>query len=52
MATSPANFFLNIPIGLVGLLIVYLHLSDYCERTHPLDIVGPILFGSGVALLS
>src|SRR6202044_3713585 len=46
-------FFVNIPIGLVGLLMVYLHLPDY-RRPHPrpLDIVGLILFGSGVALLS
>jgi EmrB/QacA subfamily drug resistance transporter len=46
-------FFVNIPIGLVGLLMVYLHLPDYrAERTDPLDVVGLILFGSGVALLS
>jgi EmrB/QacA subfamily drug resistance transporter len=46
-------FFLNIPIGLVGLILVYLHLPDYREEhTHPLDIVGLILFGSGIALLS
>ena len=46
-------FFVNIPIGLIGLLMVYLHLPDYREeRTNPLDIVGLILFGSGVALLS
>src|SRR6202012_4440773 len=46
-------FFLNIPIGLIGLLMVYLHLPDYREEhTHPLDIVGLILFGSGIALLS
>jgi len=46
-------FFVNIPIGLVGLLMVYLHLPDYREeKTNPLDIVGLILFGSGVALLS
>jgi EmrB/QacA subfamily drug resistance transporter len=46
-------FFVNIPIGLVGLLMVYWHLPDYREeKTHPLDIVGLILFGSGVALLS
>src|SRR6202042_468904 len=45
-------FFLNIPIGLVGLLMVYMHLPDYRERTNPLDVVGLILFGSGVALLS
>src|SRR5471030_1418271 len=46
-------FFLNIPIGLAGLVLVYLHLPDYREeKTHPLDIVGLILFGSGIALLS
>jgi EmrB/QacA subfamily drug resistance transporter len=45
-------FFLNIPIGLVGLILVYLHLPDYREQTHPLDAVGLILFGSGIALLS
>ncbi|WP_263354969.1 DHA2 family efflux MFS transporter permease subunit [Acidicapsa acidisoli] len=45
-------FFLNIPIGLIGLVMVYLHLPDYREETHPLDTVGLILFGAGVALLS
>jgi EmrB/QacA subfamily drug resistance transporter len=46
-------FFLNIPIGLAGLILVYLHLPDYREKkAHPLDVVGFILFGSGIALLS
>ena len=46
-------FFVNIPIGLVGLVLVYFHLPDYREkRTDPLDVAGLILFGSGVALLS
>jgi EmrB/QacA subfamily drug resistance transporter len=45
-------FFLNIPIGLAGLIMVYLHLPDYREETHALDVVGLILFGSGIALLS
>jgi EmrB/QacA subfamily drug resistance transporter len=45
-------FFVNIPIGLLGLLMVYIHLPDYREETHALDIVGLILFGSGIALLS
>jgi len=46
-------FFVNIPIGIAGLFMVYRHLPDYSEdHTHPLDIVGLILFGSGVALLS
>ncbi len=46
-------FFVNIPMGLAGLILVYLHLPDFREeRTNPLDVVGLILFGSGVALLS
>jgi EmrB/QacA subfamily drug resistance transporter len=46
-------FFVNIPIGLLGLYMVYRHLPDYREeRVNPLDLVGLILFGSGVALLS
>jgi EmrB/QacA subfamily drug resistance transporter len=46
-------FFLNIPIGLTGLILVYMHLPDYREEhTHLLDMVGLILFGSGIALLS
>src|SRR6202161_1892405 len=46
-------FFVNIPIGLTGLYLVYRHLPDYREKkTDPLDIAGLLLFGSGVALLS
>ncbi len=46
-------FFVNIPIGLVGLYMVYRHLPNYREHTnYPLDIVGWILFGSGISLLS
>jgi EmrB/QacA subfamily drug resistance transporter len=46
-------FFLNIPIGLIGLVLVYIHLPNFKEKEiHPLDIVGLILFGSGIALLS
>jgi EmrB/QacA subfamily drug resistance transporter len=46
-------FFVNIPIGLLGLYLVYRHLPDYRdERASPLDTVGLILFGSGIALLS
>src|SRR5271169_2942102 len=46
-------FFVNIPIGLTGLILVYLHLPDYREEdVKPLDLVGLILFGSGIALLS
>src|ERR1700733_13441627 len=45
-------FFVNIPIGLLGLYMVYRHLPDYREPTNPLDVAGLILFGSGIALLS
>ena len=45
-------FFLNIPIGLIGLWMVYKHLPDYREKSDPLDTLGLILFGSGIALLS
>src|SRR6185295_11324121 len=46
-------FFVNIPVGLVGLFLVWRFLPDFREsKTHPLDIVGLILFGSGIALLS
>jgi EmrB/QacA subfamily drug resistance transporter len=45
-------FFVNIPIGLIGLYWMYRHVPDYREHTDPLDVTGLILFGSGVALLS
>ena len=46
-------FFVNIPIGLLGLYLVYHHLPDYREEeTKPLDIPGFVLFGAGVGLLS
>jgi EmrB/QacA subfamily drug resistance transporter len=46
-------FFVNIPIGLLGLVMVYLHLPDYREEHPvPLDVPGLILFGSGIGLLS
>jgi EmrB/QacA subfamily drug resistance transporter len=45
-------FFVNLPIGLAGLVMVYLHLPDYREKSNPLDFIGLILFGSGIGLLS
>jgi EmrB/QacA subfamily drug resistance transporter len=48
-----AIFFVNLPIGLLGLVLVYRHLPDYrAEQTAELDWVGLSLFGTGVALLS
>jgi EmrB/QacA subfamily drug resistance transporter len=46
-------FFVNIPIGLGGLYMVYRHMPNYRERrNYPLDVIGLVLFGSGVSLLS
>ena len=46
-------FFVNLPIGLIGLYLVLRHLPDYrTERTPRLDVIGWILFGTGVSLLS
>ncbi|OLD65119.1 MAG: MFS transporter [Acidobacteria bacterium 13_1_40CM_2_68_5] len=46
-------FFVNLPIGLVGLYLVHRHLPDYrTEGTDRLDLIGLILFGSGIGLLS
>lgn len=48
-----AIFFVNLPIGLAGLVLVYRHLPNFRETTtRPLDLEGMILFGAGIALLS
>jgi len=46
-------FFVNVPIGLIGLYMVYRHLPDYRDKaTTPLDVPGFLLFGSGIGFLS
>ncbi len=46
-------FFVNIPMGLLGMYLVFKHMPDYrSEVSVPIDWVGLALFGSGVALLS
>jgi EmrB/QacA subfamily drug resistance transporter len=45
-------FFVNLPIGLLGLYLVHRHLPDYREKVQKLDVIGLILFGAGVALFS
>jgi EmrB/QacA subfamily drug resistance transporter len=46
-------FFVNIPMGLLGMYLVFRHMPDYrAERSDPIDFVGLALFGSGIALLS
>jgi EmrB/QacA subfamily drug resistance transporter len=46
-------FFVNLPIGIAGLWLIYHYLPDYygTER-EPLDFVGFVLFSSGIALAS
>ncbi|WP_426177262.1 DHA2 family efflux MFS transporter permease subunit [Massilia sp. TWR1-2-2] len=48
-----AIFFVNVPVGLVALYLVFRYMPDYrgTER-RPLDVVGFILFSCGTALLS
>jgi EmrB/QacA subfamily drug resistance transporter len=46
-------FFVNLPIGLMGLYLVYRHLPNYLgDHADPLDWTGLVLFSTGVALLS
>lgn len=46
-------FFLNIPIGMLGLYLVQRHLPNYrAEKNYRVDIVGLVLFGCGISLLS
>ena len=46
-------FFVNVPVGIVALLLAHRHMPDYRgDAPRPLDIVGLVLFGSGTALLS
>ncbi len=46
-------FFVNIPIGFVGLFLVRKHLPNFrAAKNQPLDFVGLVLFGSGISLLS
>ena len=46
-------FFINIPIGLGALWLSHRFMPDYYgETSHPLDVIGLVLFCSGAALLS
>jgi hypothetical protein len=46
-------FFVNLPMGLLGLYMTFRHMPDYrAAKSDPLDFVGLILFSSGIALLS
>ena len=46
-------FYVNVPVGLLGLYFVQRYLPDFREpKSHALDIAGLVLFGGGIALLS
>src|SRR5258708_29243688 len=46
-------FYVNVPVGLLGVYFVYRHLPDYRQpQSRPLDFIGLALFGGGIALLS
>jgi EmrB/QacA subfamily drug resistance transporter len=46
-------FLVNLPVGAIALVMILRYLPEYrAAATRPLDVVGFVLFGSGVALLS
>jgi EmrB/QacA subfamily drug resistance transporter len=46
-------FFINVPVGLAAMYLAHRHMPDYHgESTRPLDLIGLVLFGTGIALLS
>jgi EmrB/QacA subfamily drug resistance transporter len=46
-------FFVNLPVGLAALAMILRYLPEYhAESARPLDVIGFVLFGSGIALLS
>jgi MFS family permease len=48
-----AIFFVNVPVGLLALYLVWRHMPDYRgAEPRPLDVIGLILFSSGTAILS
>ena len=46
-------FFVNVPMGIAALVIIQRYMPDYHgDAPRPLDFVGLVLFGSGMAILS
>ena len=46
-------FFINVPFGLIALFMVYRYMPDYrSSEPRPLDVIGLLLYSSGIALLS
>lgn len=46
-------FFVNVPVGLAAIFLAHRYMPDYRgDGARPLDLIGLVLFGTGVALLS
>lgn len=46
-------FLVNVPVGVIALWLIHRHMPDYrADNPPPLDIIGCVLFGCGIALLS
>ncbi|MES2117486.1 MAG: DHA2 family efflux MFS transporter permease subunit [Pseudomonadota bacterium] len=46
-------FFVNVPVGVAAIALALRYMPDYYgEQERPLDLVGLVLFGAGIALLS
>jgi EmrB/QacA subfamily drug resistance transporter len=46
-------FFVNVPMGIAALFIIHRYMPDYHgDEPRPIDFVGLVLFGSGMAILS
>jgi EmrB/QacA subfamily drug resistance transporter len=46
-------FFVNVPVGLAAIFLAHRYMPDYRgDGLRPLDLIGLVLFGTGVALLS
>lgn len=46
-------FFINVPVGITAIFLAHRYMPDYRgEAARPLDLIGLVLFGTGVALLS
>lgn len=46
-------FFVNVPVGITAIFLAHRYMPDYHgEAARPLDLIGLVLFGTGVALLS
>jgi EmrB/QacA subfamily drug resistance transporter len=46
-------FFINVPVGVVAIFLAHRYMPDYHGGdARPLDLIGLVLFGTGIALLS